>query len=153
MINRLNENIIKRTKQVFLTMFQVEVEAGAPYIVDSEIDTGWDISGVISVAGSLSGLITMRYHRRLAQFLLEHSRLQSMDYEMNHRMLNDMIGEVANTIAGNVLSEIVVDELLISIPVAIQGENHTISWPRNTEITAVPFKIGSETFVVQAGLK
>lgn len=153
MMDMINDNIIKRTKQLFLTIFQIEIEDGLPYTVDPDNDTGWDISGVIGVTGDLSGLITMRYHKKFAEFLLERSKLHDKKTDMSQSLMNDMIGEVANTITGNVMSESGVKELLLSVPVAIQGKNHIISWPKNTEITAIPFKIGSETFVVQKGLK
>jgi CheY-specific phosphatase CheX len=149
----MSEEIIKRTSLIFATMFQVEVEAGVPYTVDPSTDTGWDISGVISVAGDLSGLIAMRYHKKLANLMLERTKLQAVKSDINQSLLNDMIGEVANTIAGNVMSGRGVDKLLLSIPITVQGEEHTISWPPNTEVISVPFKIGSEIFVVQAGLK
>jgi CheY-specific phosphatase CheX len=151
MNNEIIENIIKMTKQLFATMFQVEVVAGMPYIVDPASDTQWDISGVISIAGSLSGLLAVRYHQKLTYSMLENSRIQTAD--LGGSLLGDMVGEVSNTIAGNVLSNIGLEELYLSIPVAIQGGSHIISWPRNTEITAVPFYVMSETFVVQIGLK
>lgn len=134
-------------------MFQVEIEAGLPYVIDADADDSWDISGVISVAGSLSGLLVMRYTGKLARFMLQRARLTYTDSTQHRKLLNDMIGEVANTVAGNVLSDIGIDELMISVPVAIRGENHIISWPGNTEVVAIPFNLSTETFVVQIGLK
>ncbi len=153
MNSQINNDIIQRTTQIFATMFQLEVEAGLPYILDPDSDTGWDISGVISVAGSLSGIIALRYHNKLTDFMLERARIKTTAADVRGSLLCDMVGEVSNTIAGNVLSDTGIADLYPSIPVSIRGENHMISWPKNTEITVVPFSVGPENFVVQAGLK
>lgn len=150
---QMNEFIIKRTQQLFQTMFNLEVLPGQPYILDPDTDTGWDISGVISVAGSLSGIIALRYHHRLTDFMLKHASFRTSATDQGCSLLSDMVGEISNTIAGNVLSDTGIEDLYPSIPVSIRGENHIISWPRNTEITAIPFSIKSENFVVQTGLK
>ena len=151
MTTKINKEIKTRTRDLFLTMFRAEVRAGKPFIVDTDRDCGWDFSGVVSITGSLSGLIVLRFTEKLAVYLFELAMLKNA--EGRTRLLDDMVCEIANTLAGNLLSTSGLEELYMSVPVSVRGPGHLISWPKNTEVCAVPFRLGTETFVVQTGLK
>ncbi|MBI9103466.1 MAG: chemotaxis protein CheX [Spirochaetales bacterium] len=149
----LNGYIIERTIQLFKNLFQMDIQAETPSLISPESAGSWEISGIISVTGTLNGLVSMRYKKELADIMLKNALIYNMDSEFQYNILADMIGEVTNIIAGNVLTDDGIEELLLSIPITIHGEDHEISWPRDTRITAIPFRSGEHSFVIQTGLK
>ena len=151
MIERINEELGRMTIELFRAMFGCDIIPAESVDIDPEKDDRWDVSGVVSITGSLSGLIAMRYPQNVATFLLGKSRL--LNTENQPRLLDDMIGEVTNILVGNLLSGAVYDDLYLSVPIAVKGPGHLISWPKNTPIRSTAFSIGRESFVVQLGLK
>lgn len=149
----LNERIIAATKKLFLTTFKTNVEAGEPYLIDTDSEGLWDISGVISVTGAYSGLIAIRFKKSLSEAMLHAAQLSNLKSDFNDRLINDMIGELCNIITGNAFSNTGIGDIFLSIPVTIEGRNHIISWSRDPRITIIPLKVGVENFVIETELK
>lgn len=149
----LNERIIFVTKQLFLTTFRIEIEAGIPYLIEADSDNGWDTSGVISVTGSYSGLIAVRFKKALPEAMLHAAQLNNLHMGMLESLINDMVGELTNVITGNTFSDDSIGEIFLSIPVTIQGRNHIISWSRDPRITVIPFHIGEDSFAVEIEIR
>jgi len=53
--------------------------------------------------------------------------------------LCDLVGEIANTIAGNARQAFGA-EFMISVPVVIKGEPDKVSLPKNTRCVVIPTK-------------
>lgn len=138
----MSTEIIKQftdtTQQVFATIYKQNVTFGIPFILSTGEAQVWDISGVVATAGSSYGIIALRYKKIFVEKLFKLSKIDFTEISKDWHVINDMTGEITNTIAGNVLSEIGGEDFHISVPMTIQGENHIISWPKNTEIIAIP---------------
>ncbi len=144
--------ITEKTTVFFNTVFGQKIKAYESFQLQEPGSDNWEISGIIGATGSCRGIIAVRLNYSLAEMLLKKSRLNMSEVTQQWQMTNDMIGEIANVIAGNVLSELIIDKFRLSIPVTIQGEGHTISWPDDAEITVFPFIAEEYRFEIQTAL-
>jgi len=74
-----------------------DIDIGAPYLLKQSDKLNLDFTGIISITGNTNGYIFFTSTSVLLKYiLLKHS-------ESNHSdlYLQDVVGEVANTIAGN----------------------------------------------------
>ena len=149
----VNERIILSTKKLFKTTFNRNIDAGKPYMIQTDSVDNWDTSGVVSITGSYSGLLAIRFKKELPETLLKEVEMSGLHSEMLDLMKDDMVGELTNIIAGNTFSGAGMGDILISIPVTIQGENHLLSWSREPHITVIPFSVAEHTFNVETELK
>lgn len=128
---------------MFREMFQIKPEIGKPYILDHLLNHRWEISGIIGLTGQANGIVVIRLPRVLTVRLLEKSGIeipQNQDDEVE-QLINEMVGEFVNIIAGNALSQFSDMVIDISPPFTVQGPNHSIAWPtRLGPIVSIPFR-------------
>lgn len=143
---------ITATLNVLSTMAGIEAKKGEVYIKQDD-RMSYDISGVIGIAGKMSGFVVVSFPEKLALdivsgFLGEPKKNMSKD-------VVDAIGEFVNMIAGG--SKRVFAEkgykYNIGIPNVITGKNHTINRPSNIVCIGVKFKVGDQEFVIEVALK
>ena len=90
---------IDGVRQYFLHLDESEcnVDIGVPYLVKKNDFLGKDFTGIIAISGSNQGYVFFSAGRSmLSKILLGHGELQ-----FTTEYLKDLIGEIANTIAGN----------------------------------------------------
>lgn len=133
----IDNSFIDITLNIFKKLFSCELVPGEIHIVDSK-NHDWDISGVVGVIGDFEGVISIRLKEETASKLLEKSRLDSPEISARWNLINDMIGEIVNNIAGNVLSKISKNKFTHSVPITVQGKNHILQWPKAAPIVAIP---------------
>ena len=141
MSTELIKQFINTTDKVFSTLFKQKVTSKKPFILSPREVQEWDISGIVSTAGYYHGIISLRYKKTFVEELYNLSKVDSSEISKDWHVINDMTGEITNTIAGNVLSIISCGDFHLSIPMTIQGDNHIISWPKNTKIIAIPLAL------------
>ena len=135
---------IKVCESVFHEFCKTEVKAGRVFFVSKdEYISNWDISGIIGLSGEASGAVAISLKSvtayKVTKFLTgqEHNSIDSD--------VTDAVGEIINTIAGNVKKNF--EEQLrikISLPTIVKGVAHTIVWPsEKTRIICIPFSIFS----------
>ncbi len=92
------------------------LEIGSPYLIPQSEPVGRDYTGIISVTGSSVGYVFFSANRALlTNILLRHGEATfSLD------LLMDIVGEVANTIAGNARRRMG-EQFHISVPRVITG--------------------------------
>lgn len=143
---------ITATLNVLSTMAGIEAKKGEVYIKQDD-RMSYDISGVIGIAGKMSGFVVVSFPEKLALdivsgFLGEPKKNMSKD-------VVDAIGEFVNMIAGG--SKRVFAEqgykYNIVIPNVITGKNHTINRPSNVVCIGVKFLVGDQEFVIEVALK
>ncbi|MBB6480436.1 chemotaxis protein CheX [Spirochaeta isovalerica] len=113
----------------------------------------WDVSGIIGVTGNAEGIIAIRMTKNMVEKLLAASGVFFSDVDEFNELTNSMIGEIANVIAGNALSDISQYNLNITVPIVIQGKDHTIAWPHNNPVIVIPFSSAFGPFEVCVSLK
>lgn len=126
------------TVNLVLTMFRIEANPAAPYVLGKEIAHRWEISGILGVTGDYQGIVAIRLSRVLANKMLERSGITAATEEEREDLLYGMIGEMINIVAGNASSAIhkTID---ISPPIVVYGPNHSIAWPRTIPVICIPF--------------
>lgn len=123
---------------MFRTMFQLEVTPAAPYLLKKEIAHRWEISGIIGITGDYKGIVAIRLSRLLADKMLQRSAIVVTSDQEREETLYGMIGELINIVAGNASAHFT-DNLDISPPIVVYGQNHTIAWPRSIPVICIPF--------------
>jgi chemotaxis protein CheX len=99
-----------------------------------------DISAIIGFAGkNVHGSIALSFPERLA--LRIYGRILGVGVKRINKEVEDMIGEIANIVAGGARTELEKNHLIIhnSIPSVIVGKNHVISHKGCNPFVLIPF--------------
>jgi chemotaxis protein CheX len=111
-------------------------EIGTPYLVDTRSQFGGHYTGIIAVSGRRSGCIWFTAPRGLLNVLL----MAHGETEISEQNMLDLVGEVANTLCGNVRSEFGRD-FRISVPQVVAGEPEGEERPANARAIVVPIHV------------
>ncbi len=141
------------TINLFENMLGQEPRVGQISLMKSLHTHRWDISGVIGVTGVAEGVVALRMIKRMVEGLVERSGMTAENEEEQRDIISSMVGEMTNVIAGNALGQIQQYDLDITVPFVVQGQDHSISWPRNNPIIAIPFSCSLGHFEVNVSLK
>lgn len=113
----------------------VGLELGTPYLLKNEATIGMDFTGMINVSGSSVGTIFVSAPRALLKRIL----LSYGEAELRDELLRDLVGEIANTLAGNARRELGAD-FHISIPRVIQAPLNTKDYSLDAHCYLLPFR-------------
>lgn len=113
----------------------------------------WDVSGVIGVTGAAEGVIAIRMTNKMVEKLLINSGILFSDVDEFSELTTSMVGEMANVISGNALTEIAQFNIDITVPIVVQGRDHSISWPQNNPIIVIPFSSAYGPFEICVSLR
>ncbi len=143
------------TMNLFTEMFQITPEMGKPFVLDLLGNHRWEISGVIGLTGQANGIVVIRLPHMLSTKLLEKSGVEvPQDPQELEQIINEMVGEFVNIIAGNALSQLGHLKIDVSPPFTIQGHNHSIAWPTKLgPIISIPFHTKHGPFEVDVCFK
>ena len=124
---------------VFETMFNLGSTNKEPFLLDVNMGHPWEISGLLGVTGDCSGIVAFRLGRTLAYKMLELSGMGDIKEDEKDEMAKQLVAEFKNVVSGNAISALTDTNLKVSPPVTISGRNHSISWPKNYPVIAIPF--------------
>lgn len=126
---------------VFKKFVGAELVAERPYFFNDQEVSGWDLFAIIGFTGEARGAVVISMKKELA-FKLASILTGKIHTEVDQDVL-DAIGEIINIIAGHVKHGLEnAFHLIISLPIVVQGQDHTISWlAGNTHIICIPFNI------------
>ena len=103
-----------------------------------------DYTGVITITGRYRGIV----YFTAPKALLERMLVWLGEQTINEEFLTDLVGEVANTIAGNARSELG-EEFEISVPFVVRGAPSEIALPRKDRSFVIPLSWRQqEAFIV-----
>ncbi len=143
---------ITATLNVLSTMANIDAKKGEIYIKQDD-KMAYDISGVIGIAGKMSGFVVISFPESLALKVVS-GFLGEKKIHMSRDVI-DAVGEFINMIAGG--SKRVFAEqgykYNIGLPNVITGKNHTINRPSNIMCVGVKFYVGDENFAIEVALK
>ncbi|GAA6139601.1 hypothetical protein NBRC116583_33480 [Arenicella sp. 4NH20-0111] len=111
------------------------LEIGAPYLLRTNQTIGLDYSGVISVSGYSSGYIFVTAKSAMLKFIL----LGHGESDFGDRFKEDLVGEVANTIAGNARRQLGSD-FHISTPRVLSGALDPSQYALSSRCYVLPFR-------------
>jgi chemotaxis protein CheX len=146
---------LNATINLFTQMFHLQPTPGTPHVVDRFGNHRWEVSGVISFLGSHTGVVVIRMPRMLADKLLKRTRMTFENEKEREQMINEMVGEFTNIIAGNAIGPLYEKgiDLEISPPIVVQGKNHRIHWPHHAPIIGMPFTTDIGPFTVDVSMR
>ncbi len=143
---------LKSAINMFKEMFHFTPEYSTPYVVNNFGNHRWEISGIIGIVGIAEGVIVIRLTRNVAFKLLKQSGMAGDNPDEIDDLINGMVAEFANIISGNALNAISDKMVDITVPITVQGKNHTISWPQKGPIIGVPFTTPHGPFEMQINI-
>ena len=139
-------------KNIFEKLFREKPVPGLPSVVNERKLHKWDISGFSAVAGSMTGVMAIRLTAALADSLLGKAKLEHYEHHEKWKIINDMVAEIVNTLAGNVLTESGGINPKISVPITVTGKDHIIAHPKNNAIVCIPFSLSLGSFEIEYSL-
>ncbi len=104
-----------------------------PYLSEEKDPHVYDYTGVIGISGVMRGVVYVTASKELLQVVL-----QDIDEaDTSESMLVDLVGEIANTVAGNARSEFG-PEFHISTPFVFKGAPQNIVLPNEGRSFIIP---------------
>jgi chemotaxis protein CheX len=137
----------RAAKGTFKDMFALTAEdIGASELTGSE-DHGWDITGLVGLAGQAQGVVAIRLTNGLLSSLLACTGVASGADE-TRQLESGLVGEMINIIAAQAISAIHNINIDIAPPVIVRGPNHKIGWPAIAPVIALSFTLPTGSFEV-----
>lgn len=132
----------------FHNITEVEASMGVPYIKDESTKL-YDFTGIIGVSGTRKGGIYFTAPKYLlekfAGYILGDEILEDED-------LYDLVGEMTNTISGNMRQEFGTS-FLISVPIIVKGRIEDISMKLSPPVFIIPIEWQGESCYLAVGLE
>jgi len=139
---------LSSTIELFERTFGITPQPGEIFLDERARKHRWDVSAVMVLTGNAIGVVAIRLTRLLADKLLQRSGVQWEGEEERESLCDGMVAEMVNIISGNASGQLSGYDIEISVPIVIQGENHTISWPERAPILGVPFSSDIGPFLI-----
>jgi chemotaxis protein CheX len=149
-MNTLISALVQSAAEVFQTMVFMSISPGQQL----KKEKGWPsghLSGTISLTGEdISGNISLIFGMPLATQIFRSMMGLDGDAPVNAQEINDVVGEIANMVAGGAKSKLQEQNIhfKIGLPTVVVGENHHIEPPKHVDTVVVPCAIqGGEFFL------
>ncbi len=110
-----------------------DVGVGSPFLVDNITEISSDYTGSISITGAYEGAC----HFMAPSALLRHLILSFGETDTSEGMIEDTVGEVANTLSGNARQQLG-QEFNISTPRVSKGVPEEVTDQDDHKIYAIP---------------
>ena len=124
---------IDSTLNYFEEITGEKASTGIPYIKDSE-KVVLDYSGIIGISGKRKGSVYITASEDMLRALA--SIILNMD-DIGIEDVKDLVGEIANTISGNV-RQAYGSDFMISVPVIVEGRARDIKLPEDLQTFVIP---------------
>ena len=121
------------TTRYFEVAAQQAATVGSPYLVTEGTPDIHDYNGVIAVSGRRNGIVCFSAPRGMLTVLL----MKMNESNVSHEYLCDLVGEVANTIAGTVRRDLGKD-FAISVPTVVAGAGNAVELPVGERPVVIP---------------
>jgi chemotaxis protein CheX len=119
----------------FGTTVQQPASCGTPHLALNGNPELSDYTGAIRVSGKRTGLVAFTAPKSMLSVML--MRMQETD--MSHANLCDLVGEVANTLAGNARREFG-QQFQISVPEVVAGRQGQLGYPEAARPIVIPIE-------------
>jgi len=124
---------IDSTVNYFEEVTSEKASAGIPYMKDEE-PVVLEYTGIIGISGKRKGSI---YVTTSEKMLSSIAKLILGIEEIGKEDIKDLVGEIANTISGNV-RQAYGSDFMISVPVVVEGKAKDIKLPDNIQSFVIP---------------
>ncbi|MCP4725306.1 MAG: chemotaxis protein CheX [bacterium] len=151
-INLINPFIIA-IDNAFATMAGKSPERFKPYAKNNTVTQG-DVTGIIGFASkAISGTVAISFPEHTA--LEVFAKIMNEDVKSINRDVEDLVGEIANIVAGGAKTELSNSGLSfhLAIPMVVTGKKHSISHKFIKPVIVVPFKWDGLSFAMEVCLR
>lgn len=124
---------IDSTVNYFEEVTNEKATAGIPYIKDEE-PVVLEYTGIIGISGKRKGSIYVTTAEDMLKTIAK--MILGLD-EIGKEDIKDLVGEIANTISGNV-RQAYGSDFMISVPVVVEGKAKDIKLPDNIQSFVIP---------------
>jgi len=135
----MKENEIKAFVRVITEYFEtisgVPAAMGLPYIKGEDTEM-YDYTGIIGISGNRRGGVYFTAPKELLQDFGFHIL---GDSDLDDASLFDLVGEITNTIAGN-MREVFGASFLISVPIVMRGKIDAINMKLKPPVFIIPIE-------------
>ena len=138
---------IKTTKNLFETMFQMDVAVSAPAI-KPDLAPSFDVSGIIGLSGDVEGNVVLSFPMATARRIVSLFTGMDMANE-SEEDLSDAVGELVNMIAGGAKAQFEGRKVSISTPSVVIGKDHQVYGKRDAVCVAIPCSCDCGEFNVE----
>lgn len=104
-----------------------------PYLLENDLPQLHDYTGVIGISGAKRGVVYVTASKALLNGILQ----EIGEPEQHEANMIDLVGEIANTVAGNARTEFGSD-FHISIPFVFKGAPQSVILPKNQRSFIIP---------------
>lgn len=148
----MTENELKAFIKVITDYFEsisgVPASMGMPFIKSDNSEI-FDYTGVIGISGSRRGGV---YFTAGEGLLRDFARAILGEEEITDEFLFDLVGEMTNTIAGN-MRETFGTAFLISVPIVVRGRIDTINMRLKPPVFVIPIEWQGHRSCLAIGLE
>ena len=124
---------IDSTVNYFEEVTNEKASAGIPYMKDEE-PVVLEYTGIIGISGKRKGSVYVTS----SEMMLSEIAKTILDLNtVGKENIKDLVGEIANTISGNV-RQAYGSDFMISVPVVIEGKAKDIKLPENIQSFVIP---------------
>ena len=144
----LAKPFIQATINVLSAMAGLSPTPGAPYVKKTNQAQG-DVSAIVGITGSKSGAVALSFSQSCAIALVKGMLGDAIEDILADT--RDAVGEITNMISGQAragLSELGIP-LQGSTPSVVFGANHTLTFPGQATIIALPFSTEHGNFTLE----
>ncbi len=121
------------TTRYFEVAAQQPAFVGSPYLMNPGAPEMHEYTGVISVSGRRDGVVYFTAPRGMLTVLL----MRMNESDVSHENMCDVVGEVANTIAGNARRDFG-NQFVISVPTVLAGNSEKPQLPKGGQPIVIP---------------
>mgnify|MGYP003398904919 FL=1 len=121
------------TTRYFEVAAQQPAFVGSPYLMNPGPPETHEYTGVICVSGRRDGVVYFTAPRGMLTVLL----MRMNESDVSHENMCDVVGEVANTIAGNARRDFG-NQFVISVPTVLAGNSGKPQLPKDGQPIVIP---------------
>jgi CheY-specific phosphatase CheX len=153
MDNALVSVFSEAARNTFRDMFGLEAKLLGAHDLGPSDEHGWDLTGLIGLAGHVQGVVAIRLTGKLTERLLAGSGVKAASDAERRQLESGLVGELCNIIAGAASSSASGLDFEIAPPVVIRGPNHKIGWPSIAPVVALSFGLDTGSFELDVCVK
>lgn len=142
------EIFINGIKHYFRTTTNKEIEVETPYLTSAKQIAVEDYTGIIGISGERKGFVLVTASKEM----LRHLVLSLGEKDATQDLIQDVVGEVANTISGNARRSFG-PGFMISVPMVIEGQPERIGASKDTNGYAIPSRWNGFPFQMVVALR
>lgn len=124
---------VEIVRHYFAQFGQEELIIETPYLLENTQPKLHDYTGVIGISGVQRGVVYVTASKELLLGVLK----EFGEPNKQENNMIDLVGEIANTVAGNARTEFG-SEFHISIPIVFKGEAQTVVLPKDERVFVIP---------------